>query len=101
MPPGELDRVERRLLLHLLQHHGQQVRFEASQWVTEFGIVRQFTDESPDSLRRALRSLEMSRPISSERSARRIESGGSCANWRTMPNSVTHWDASKRTCWPW
>jgi DNA-binding HxlR family transcriptional regulator len=63
VPPGELDRVERMLLLHLLEHHGQQVRFEASQWVTEFGIVRQFSNESPDSLRRALRALEMSRMV--------------------------------------
>ncbi len=63
MPPGELDRVERMLLLHLLQHHGQQVRFEASQWVTEFGIARQFSAESPESLRRALRTLEMSRMV--------------------------------------
>ncbi len=60
---GELDRVERRLLLHLLAHHGQQVRFEASQWVTEFGIARQFSDETPEDLRRALRSLEMGRMV--------------------------------------
>jgi DNA-binding PadR family transcriptional regulator len=62
-PPEELDRVERRLLIHLLEHHGQQVRFEASQWVTEFGIVRRFSDEAPESLRQALRSLEMGRLI--------------------------------------
>ena len=63
MPPGELDRVERLLLLHLLEHHGQQVRFEASQWVTEFGIVRQFASEPSDVIRRALRTLEMGRLI--------------------------------------
>lgn len=63
MPPGELDHVERLLLLHLLEHHGQQVRFEASQWVTEFGIVRQFSGEASDVIRRALRSLEMARMI--------------------------------------
>jgi hypothetical protein len=63
VPPGELDRVERSLLLHLLEHHGQQVRFEASQWVTEFGIVRQFASEPSDVVRRALRSLEMGRLI--------------------------------------
>jgi len=62
-PPEELDRVEQRLLLHLLEHHGQQVRFEASQWVTEFGIVRRFSDEAPESLRHALRALEMGRLI--------------------------------------
>ena len=63
MPHSELDRVERMLLLHLLEHHGQQVRFEASQWVTEFGIVRRFADEPPESLRRALRALEMGRMV--------------------------------------
>ena len=63
MPLAEPDRVERLVLLHLLAHHGQQVRFEASQWVTEFGIVRQFAQEPPDSIRRALRSLEMGRLI--------------------------------------
>lgn len=61
MPPAELDRVERMLLLHLLDHHGQQVRFEASQWVTEFGIVRQFPGEPPEAIRRALHTLEMGR----------------------------------------
>ncbi len=63
MPTGELDRVQRTLLLHLLEHHGQQVRFEASQWVTEFGIVRRFADEPAESLRRALRVLEMARLV--------------------------------------
>ena len=63
MPPAELDRVERLLLVHLLEHHGQQVRFEASQWVTEFGIVRRFADEPAESLRRALRVLEMARLV--------------------------------------
>ena len=62
-PPEEPDRVERRLLIHLLEHHGQQVRFEASQWVTEFGIVRRFSDEAPDALRHALRTMEMGRLI--------------------------------------
>jgi DNA-binding PadR family transcriptional regulator len=61
--PSELDQVERRLLLHLLEHHSQQVRFEASQWVTEFGILRRFSEEDPGALRRALRSLEMARMV--------------------------------------
>jgi len=60
---GELDRVERMLLLHLLEHHGQQVRFEASPWVTEFGIIRQFPSEPTEEIRRALRVLEMGRLI--------------------------------------
>ena len=63
MPPADLDRVERLLLMHLLEHHGQQVRFEASQWVTEFGIIRRFAAEPPETLRRALRALEMSRMV--------------------------------------
>jgi hypothetical protein len=63
VPPAELERVERMLLLHLLEHHGQQVRFEASPWVTEFGIVRRFPEEPSDALRRALRNLEMGRLI--------------------------------------
>ncbi len=63
MGPSELDQVERRLLLHLLEHHSQQVRFEASQWVTEFGILRRFSAEDPGTLRRALRSLEMARMV--------------------------------------
>lgn len=63
MTPAEIDRVERMLLMHLLEHHGQQVRFEASPWVTEFGIVRRFPDVPSDSLRRALRTLEMGRLV--------------------------------------
>ncbi len=63
MPREDLDRLERMLLLHLLEHRGQQIRFEASQWTTEFGIVRKFTGEDNSSLKQALRSLEMSRMI--------------------------------------
>ena len=63
MPPGALDRVERKLLLHLLNNHGQQVRFEASQAVTEFGIVRQFSDEGAEVVRRGLKTLEMGRLV--------------------------------------
>lgn len=62
-PPGELDRLERILLLHLLEHRGQQVRFEASQWTTEFGLQRRFSHEDPTGLKSAIRSLEMSRMI--------------------------------------
>ncbi len=59
----EVDRLERLLLLHLLEHRGQQIRFEASQWTTEFGIFRKFADEEPADLKQALRTLEMSRMI--------------------------------------
>jgi len=57
------DRLERLLLLHLLEHRGQQIRFEASQWTTEFGIFRKFVGEDQADLKQALRSLEMSRMI--------------------------------------
>jgi hypothetical protein len=58
-----MSRLERTLLLHLLDNRGQQVRFEASQWTTEFGILRRFSEEDPSVLRGALRSLEMARMI--------------------------------------
>ncbi len=63
MPQQELERLERSLLLHLLEHRGQQIRFEADQWTTEFGIARKFSNEDPTSLKNALRSLEMSRMV--------------------------------------
>ncbi len=63
MAKEELDRLERSLLLHLLDHRGQQVRFEADQWTTEFGIFRAFAQEDSSTLKVALRSLEMSRYI--------------------------------------
>lgn len=59
----ENDRVRRLLLLHLLEHQGHQVRFEASQWATEFGMLRTFPDVDPTQVRSALRSLEMSRLV--------------------------------------
>lgn len=63
MPSDDLDRLERLLLLHLLEHRGQQIRFEASQWTTEFGIMRKFADENAAELKQALRVLEMGRMI--------------------------------------
>jgi len=63
MPQQDLERLERSLLLHLLEHRGQQVRFEADQWTTEFGIARKFSSEDPADLKNALRSLEMSRMV--------------------------------------
>lgn len=62
-PREETDRLQRRLLIHLLDHRGQQVRFEADQWTTEFGILRKFTGEDAGAVKQALRSLEMSRWI--------------------------------------
>ncbi len=59
----ETERLERLLLLHLLEHRGQQIRFEASQWTTEFGITRKFSAEDPSELKLALRTLEMGRMI--------------------------------------
>ena len=63
MPREVTERLERSLLLHLLDHRGQQVRFEADQWTTEFGILRKFSEEDPTALKEALRTLEMSRWI--------------------------------------
>jgi hypothetical protein len=63
MPQQEMERLERSLLLHLLEHRGQQIRFEADQWTTEFGIARKFSSEDPATLKNALRSLEMSRMV--------------------------------------
>jgi hypothetical protein len=57
------SRLERSLLLHLLEHRGQQVRFEADQWTTEFGIFRAFAHEDLSGLKNTLRSLEMTRYI--------------------------------------
>jgi hypothetical protein len=63
MPREELTRIERLLLVHLLDHRGNQVRFEADQWTTEFGIARKFAAEDPSDLKNAMRALEMSRMI--------------------------------------
>ncbi len=63
MGSRNVDHLERTLLLHLLEHRGQQVRFEASQWTTEFGILRRFADQDPSILKASLRSLEMTRMI--------------------------------------
>ena len=63
MPSEELDRLERLLLLHLLEHRGQQIRFEASQWTTEFGILRKFANEDLNEVKQALRVLETGRMI--------------------------------------
>ncbi len=63
MPRENLDRLERMLLQHLLDHRGQQIRFEASQWTTEFGIFRKFAKEDTGDLKQALHDLEMSRMI--------------------------------------
>ena len=57
------DRLQRIVLLHLLEHRGQQVRFEASHWATEIGILRRFPDEDPALLKVAIRALEMTRMI--------------------------------------
>jgi hypothetical protein len=56
-------RLERSVLLHLLEHRGQQVRFEADQWTTEFGIFRAFAHEDLPELKNCLRSLEMTRYV--------------------------------------
>jgi hypothetical protein len=58
--PGPLERA---LLVHLLDHRGHQVRFEADQWTTEFGILRAFAHEDPVVVKNTIRSLEMARWI--------------------------------------
>jgi hypothetical protein len=63
MSREELGRLERQLLVHLLEHRGNQVRFEADQWTTEFGITRKFAGEDPALLKNAVRLLEMSHLI--------------------------------------
>jgi hypothetical protein len=63
MPSEEHDRLQRLLLLHLLEHRGQQIRFEASQWTTEFGILRKFANEDLNEVKQALRVLEIGRLI--------------------------------------
>jgi hypothetical protein len=55
--------LERQILVHLLEHRGHQVRFEADQWTTEFGILRSFPDTDANIVRGALRNLEMSKWI--------------------------------------
>jgi hypothetical protein len=62
MEPPESS-LEDSLLLHLLDHRGHQVRFEADQWTTEFGIFRAFSTCGMGEVKTALRSLEMSRSI--------------------------------------
>jgi hypothetical protein len=57
------DHLQRIVLLHLLEHRGQQVRFEASHWATEIGILRRFPEEDPALLKSAIRTLEMTRMI--------------------------------------
>jgi hypothetical protein len=57
------DHLQRIVLLHLLEHRGQQVRFEASHWATEIGILRRFPAEDPILLKGAIRYLEMTRMI--------------------------------------
>lgn len=60
---GSLGTLESKILLHLLEHRGRQIRFEASQWTTEFGILRKFSHEDPVSVQQALRELEVGRLI--------------------------------------
>ena len=63
MTEQEAATLEDPILVHLLHHRGHQVRFEADQWTTEFGILRAFATHDAQSLRGTLRALEMSRSI--------------------------------------
>ena len=55
--------LARRILGHLLKHHGELIRFEAPQWTTEFGILRAFPEEDPSEVKRALKVLAESRLV--------------------------------------
>jgi hypothetical protein len=57
------SRLERSLLIHLLDHRGAQVRFEADQWTTEFGILRAFAQVELNEVKSTLRQLEMGRYV--------------------------------------
>jgi DNA-binding PadR family transcriptional regulator len=61
MEPELSSGLERGILLHLLHHRGHQVRFEANQWTTEFGILRTFPAVDPAIVRQAIRNLEKAR----------------------------------------
>ena len=63
MDPQTEPALEDSILLHLLDHRGHQVRFEADQWTTEFGIVRAFGQTELGRVKSALRSLEMNRTV--------------------------------------
>jgi len=53
------ERITREVLLHFLEHGGQQIWSEASQWTTEFGILKRFSNENPSLVKEALRTLEL------------------------------------------
>ena len=55
--------LARRILSHLLKHHGELIRFEAPQWTTEFGILRALPEEDPAEVKRTLHVLEELRLI--------------------------------------
>jgi hypothetical protein len=63
MEEGRSRTLELSLLLHLLEYRGHQVRFEADQRTTEFGIVRAFPTSDVQELKNALRTLETTRLI--------------------------------------
>lgn len=60
---GAESPLARQILGHLLQHHGELTRFEASEWTAEFGIVRAFSKEDPAVVRRTLHVLSELRLI--------------------------------------
>jgi hypothetical protein len=64
-PPEEVPvgGLERQILVHLLEHRGHVIRFEADAGTTEFGIIRKFPVEGVSTVRGALRNLEMYRWI--------------------------------------
>lgn len=61
--PDSADRVARVILLHLLENRAQQTRFEASELITEPGILKTLGAEDPELTKKALRELETRRLI--------------------------------------
>ena len=54
---GRDSPLARRILSHLLKHQGELIRFEASQWTTEFGILSGLPEEDPAEVKRTLHVL--------------------------------------------
>ena len=62
-PTGSGSPVPRRILLHLLRHRGDLVRFEASIQTTEEEIVHALPEAEPAEVRQALRALVQSQRL--------------------------------------
>ncbi len=61
-PPSESP-ILRRILLHLLKHQGDLVRFEASPRTTEAGILNSLPEDDPAEVKHVLRVLVQSQRL--------------------------------------